>query len=123
MQAIFKVGDKDFSDIVGAGGIKWSRNDIDSAKTGRSKLDAQMHRKRLAIKRKLSVSCLSMGISRMKELNAAIMPETVSVTFLDPIAGEPITRTFYGSTVEATTLITVGDDVRWDSTSFNLIEV
>ena len=123
MKAIFMVGDEDFSDIVAAGGIKWSRNDIDSAKTSRSKLDAKMHRKRLAIKRKLSVSCMRMGVDRMKALNAAIMPETVSVTFLDPIAGEHITRTFYGSTVEATTQITVGDDVYWDGTSFNLIEV
>lgn len=125
MQAILfeVVGAEDFSDIVVSGGIKWSRNDIDSKQTGRSKLDAKMHRKRLAIKRKLTVSCLRMGIARMKALNAAIMPETIQVRFLDPIAGEVITKTFYGSTVEATTLVKSGDDVYWEGTSFSLIEV
>ena len=50
MQAIFEiVGAEDFSDIVVAGGLKVSRNDIDSPKTGRSKMNAKMHRRRLAI--------------------------------------------------------------------------
>lgn len=125
MQAIFEiVGAEDFSDIVVAGGLKVSRNDIDSPKTGRSKMNAKMHRKRLAIKRKLSVTCLRMNNARMAALADALMPETIKVRFIDPYSGGvAVEKEFYGSSVESTTLVTIGDDVYWDGTTFNLIEV
>lgn len=125
MQAIFEiVGAEDFSDIVVAGGLKVSRNDIDSPKTGRSKMNAKMHRRRLAIKRKLSVTCLRMNNARMAALADALMPEIIQVRFIDPYSGGvAVVKEFYGSTVESTTLVTIGDDVYWDGTTFNLIEV
>lgn len=125
MQAIFEVvGADDFSDIVLSGGLKVGRNDIDSQKTQRSKLNAKMHRKRLAIKRKLSVSCLRMNNARMVALADALMPETIKVRFIDPFSGGvAVVKEFYGSTVESTTLVTIGDDIYWDGTTFNLIEV
>lgn len=123
MKAIFKVGDKDFSRLLVEGGLKWSRNDIDSELTKRSKLTAKMYRKRLAVKRKLSVSCRRMTTAEIHELNQAILPEKISVTYLDPLEGQIVTKDFYGSSVDATTQITIGDETYWDGVSFNIIEM
>lgn len=123
MKAVFKVGDKDFSRLLVEGGIKWSRNDIDSELTKRSKLTAKMYRKRLAVKRKLSVTCRRLSTAEIHELNQAILPETIQVTFLDPLEGQVVTKEFYGSSVEATTQISMGDDTYWDGVSFNIVEM
>ena len=121
-KAVFKIGDKDFSHLLPEAAISWSRNDIDSSKTGRSQIDATMIRKRLAIKRKLNITCRRMDTATIIALNTALLPETVRITFLDAIEGV-VTKTFYGSSVEATTQITIGDETYWENTSFSLIEV
>lgn len=121
-KAIFKVGDKDFTHLLPEAAIGWSRNDIDSSKTERSTIDATMIRKRLAVKRKLNFKCRRMDTATIIELNRALLPETVQITFLDAIQGV-VTKTFYGSSVEATTQITIGDETYWENTSFSLVEV
>ena len=123
MKAILKIGDKDFTRLLTEGGLKWSRNDIDSELTKRSKLTAKMYRKRLAVKRKLSVSCKRMTTAEVKELNQAILPEKISVTYLDPLEGQVVTKDFYGSSVDATTQISIGDETYWDGAGFNIIEM
>ena len=109
MKAIFKVGDKDLTSLLVEGGLKWSRNDIDSELTKRSKLTAKMYRKRLAVKRKLSVACKRMTTTEIHELNQAILPV--------------VTKDFYGSSVDATTQISIGDETYWDGVGFNIIEM
>lgn len=121
-KAVFKIGDKDFSHLLPEAAISWSRNDIDSAMTGRSQIDATMIRKRLAIKRKLNFTCMRMNTATIIELNKALLPETISVTYLDAIEGV-VTKRFYGSSVEATTQIVIDDETYWENTSFSLIEV
>lgn len=121
-KAVFKIDGVDFTHLLPESAIGWSRNDIDTQKTARSTLDAKMHRKRLAVKRKLSVKCMRMNTETMIALNTALLPETVQITFLDAIEGV-VTKTFYGSTVEATTQTTEGDETYWENTSFKLIEV
>ena len=123
MKAILKIGDKDFTRLLTEGGLKWSRNDIDSELTKRSKLTAKMYRKRLAVKRKSPVSCKRTTTAEVKELNQAILPEKISVTYLDPLEGQVVTKDFYGSSADATTQITMGDEVYWDGVSFNIIEM
>lgn len=123
MKAILKIGDKDFTRFLTEGGLKWSRNDIDSELTKRSKLTAKMYRKRLAVKRKLSVTCKRMATAEIHELNQAILPEKITVTYLDPLEGQVVTKDFYGSSVDATTQITMGDETYWDGVSFNIIEM
>lgn len=120
--AVFKVDGKDFTYLLPEGAIGWSRNDIDTKKTARSTLDAKMYRKRLAVKRKLNITCRRMSTADMIALNKALLPETVQITFLDAIEGE-VTKTFYGSSVEATTQIVIGDETYWEGTSFSLVEV
>lgn len=121
-QAAFKIDGKDFTYLLPESSIGWSRNDIDTKKTGRSTLDAKMYRKRLAVKRKLNITCRRMSTADMISLNKALLPETVQITFLDAIEGE-VTKTFYGSSVEATTQIVIGDETYWDGASFSLVEV
>ena len=114
---------KDFAPYIEEGGIQWSRNDIDSKLTKRSNLTAKMYRKRLAIKRKLTVTCRRMTTQECHELNAAICPEVISVTFLDPLDGGIVTKQFYGSSIEATTQVTEGDETYWEGVTFSLIEM
>lgn len=122
-QAVFKIDGKDFTHLLLEGAIGWARNDIDTKKTGRSTLDAKMYRKRMAVKRKLNVTIgKRLSTAEIIELNKALLPETVQITFLDAIEGE-VTKTFYGSSVEATTLVVIGDETYWEGTSFSLVEV
>ena len=114
---------KDFSRLVAEGGIVWSRNDIDSKLTKRSNLTAKMYRKRLAIKRKLQISCLRMTLAEYHALNQAICPETIRVTFLDPLEGAVVTKQFYGSSIECATQVSEGDETYFDGVSFSLIEM
>lgn len=73
---------KDFTAYIVEGGIQWSRNDIDSKLTKRSNLTAKMYRKRLAIKRKLTVTCRRMTTAECHELNTAICPEVICLRWL-----------------------------------------
>lgn len=120
MEAVFKIGGIDFTHMVGAGGIKWSRNDLDSAGAGRS-LDGVMQRKRTTTKRKLAVSLRRISTQELISLNEALYPQFVKVTYLDPIDGV-ITRTFYASTVDATTQKVINGKTYWEGTTFSLIE-
>lgn len=120
MTAVFKIDGVDFTRVVEEGGIRWSRNDLDADETGRY-INGNMRRNRIAVKRKLSVSCLRMDTETIIALNNALYPQFIRVTFLDAIDGET-TRTFYGSTVEATTQISIDGETYWDGTSFSLIE-
>ena len=122
-QAVFKIDGKDFTHLLLEGAIGWARNDIDTKKTGRSTLDAKMYRKRMAVKRKLNVTIgKRLSTAEIIELNKALLPETVQITFLDAIEGE-VTKTFYGSSVESTTQVIIGDETYWDGTSFSMVEV
>lgn len=120
MKAIFKIGDEDFSRLVEAGGIKWSRNDLDADGAGRN-LNGTMQRKRVAVKRKLSFTCMRMDTETIMALNKALYPQFINVTFLDPIDGLT-TRTFYGSSVSSATQVVIDGETYWEGTSFDLIE-
>lgn len=120
MEAVFRIDGVDFTHLIGEGGIRWSRNDLDADGAGRA-LNGTMRRKRVAVKRKLAVNCLRMDTENIMALNQALYPQFVSVTYLDPIDGVS-TRTFYGSTVEATSQIVVEGKTYWEGTAFSLIE-
>lgn len=120
MIAIFKIGNADFTHLLPESGIIWSRNDLDSEKSART-MDGTMHRSRIAVKRKLSIKCRRMDTETMISLNNALLPQFVDVTYLDPVEGVT-TKTFYGSSVDSTTQMTIDGVTYWESTSFSLIE-
>lgn len=120
MQAVLIINGQDFTDFLLAGAIGWSRNDLDSADTGRT-LDGIMHRTRIAMKRKLAFTCRELTTDEIMRLNEALSPTFVQVTYLDPMSGV-ITKTFYGSTVESTVQMSYDGETYWTGTTFNLIE-
>lgn len=123
IKPLLKIGNEDFTWMLNEGAIQWSRNDLDSDKTGRT-MDGLMHRTRITAKRKLQISCARMTTEQMASLNKALFPQFITLTFLDPLSGGYYTGTFYGSTVQATTQIYDDclDETYWTDTSFNLIE-
>lgn len=122
---LLQIGSTDWSWILLEKSIKWSRNDLDSDDAGRT-LDGVMHRARVAIKRKIEVQdCKRLTIAQMAQLNSDLMPETVTLKFLDAITGEIYTGEFYGSSVSAA-LLTYDEDNDtgyWEDYSFSLTEV
>jgi hypothetical protein len=108
------------------GGIEWSRNDVDSSAAGEMQ-DGTVDRDRIIMRRKMTVSVGELLTADMKIVQQAIYPQWVSVTFLDPLEGEVITRTFYSNNVACTagkkTKLKDGtNSVKWRKFSFPLIE-
>ncbi|KAF5040700.1 hypothetical protein DSECCO2_530700 [anaerobic digester metagenome] len=118
MGLTFKVGGVEYIQYVVS--MRWSRNDLDDEDSGRT-LDGTMQRSRIVIKRKLAVNLKVLKQSEMEVLTAAIEPEFIDITFLDPQLGE-VTKTFYGSTVESGILFFRNDEAYWEGTTFNLVE-
>ena len=117
----FEVNGVNLLPYVAEGGLKWSENDLDSSNSGRT-LDGTMHRGRVAIKKKLEVTCRPLATAQSRIVLTAIAPEFVDVTYDDPKDGL-VTKRMYCSTRPAACL-TVFDDgtALWDDISFNLIE-
>lgn len=125
MKPVLIINGVDFTPFLTEDSIRWTRNDLDSDSSGRT-LDGVMHRSRVAMKRKLEINNLKrLTVQQMRLLNAALMPQTISVTFIDPIIGGVYQGTFYGSSVQATTQYydESTDDIYWHDVSFNIIEV
>ena len=116
----------DLLPFVTAGGIEWSRNDVDSESAGEMQ-DGTIRRDRKIMRRKLVISIGSVSTEEMKIIQQAIYPQWVSVAFLDPLEGAVITRTFYSNNVAATAAKQVlrkdgTKEVVWRAFSFPLIE-
>lgn len=120
LQAVFKIGGKDFTNHVVLGGLEWSRNDMDDEKSGRT-LDGVMHRNRITTKAKLNVTMEKMTTDELIGLNTALEPQFVDITYLDPRFGI-VTKTFYGSTVSSAVQHIINGIVYWDGAKFNLVE-
>ena len=120
MQPVFKVGSKDFTNYVKLSGLGWERNDVESPKSGRT-MDAVMHSKRLAQKRKLTITCRELSYPEIHALSIAVNPEFIDVTFLDPALGV-VTKKFYGTSISATTEGTRNGVVYFSDTKFEIVE-
>lgn len=120
---IVDESENDWAQYIPSGGIQWSRNDIDSNNSNRSQITGKMYRKRIATKRKLSVSMRDMETAKVAQLAKEIAPETIKVTYLDPMDGERTTREFYGSELNSATNYWDGERVWWSGITFSLVEV
>jgi len=116
----FKIDTTELISYISNGGLKWSRNDLDSDDSGRT-LDGIMHRSRIATKIKLQVVLDRLSQAEMTTLVNALSPQFVDVTYIDPVGGS-VTKTFYGSTVDSTTERYINGDLFWETTTFSLIE-
>lgn len=122
---VLTIGGVDFLPYIKEEGIEFSRNDVDSSDAGEMQ-DGTLRRSRIIIRRKITVDVNSVDLATMSLLQKAILPQWVSVTFLDPIEGEQRTETFYSNNVVCTTVkqITLADGTKqtvWRGFSFPLI--
>lgn len=117
-----KIGGVDITKYIAQGGLKWSRNDIDSANAGRT-LSGQMNRGRVTQKMKLEIKCKPLLTSETQVLLKLINPEYVTVDYIDPMFGERTGVQFYSNNVPASLLFIDPDGVgHWKDISFPLVE-
>ena len=117
---VFKTNDHDYSPYVELQGVGWSRNDLDSDKTTRTK-DGRMRRDKITTKRKLTYKVFRMSQSLMAQLDDDLSRSTFTVDYLD-LHG-PQNREFYCSSFSAT-LISVKDGTgTWCDGAFTITEV
>lgn len=107
---------------VAFGGFQWQRADVDGEGAGRD-LSGDLHRNRVATKRRLDITCRPLTSAEIRIVLNAIYPEFVTVRYLDPQENAVIERTMYSNNTPATYLIRRknGEEL-WGGVSFPLIE-
>lgn len=99
MRPIFKIGNIDYTAFLARDGLSPVRNDLDADGSGRNLLDGLMYRTRIAQKDKWTVKLNRAPESIIKSIAAAINPEYVEITMLDPKTNRHVTKTYYTSTL------------------------
>ena len=112
----------DITPYIAAQGLKWSRNDIDAQNSGRSTEDGLLHRKRVAQKKRLDITCRPLTQAELTTVLKAIDPEWLRVRYWDALAGAFVIKTMYTSTVPATFFFDDGVRQYWTGVEFPLIE-
>lgn len=117
----FVIDDVDIARIIKSKGLKYTRNDIDSANAGRA-LSGRMNRGRVCTKVKFEVTCVPLAQTISSRLLNLIYPEYVILHYIDPMLGER-TIQFYSNNVPATFNSQATDgSLLWDDISFPLVE-
>ena len=117
----FKINGTDIAPFIAYKGIKWTRNDIDSANAGRT-LSGLMNRGRVCTKIKLEIKCRPLAQHEVSMILNLIHPEYVTVDYTDPLLGHRVVQ-FYSNNVPATFCVQTSDgDLLWDDISFPLVE-
>lgn len=117
---ILIINGHDYSQFIKRKGVGWSRNDLDSEKTIRTK-DGKMRRDKITTKRKCSYALMNMTQEQLAQLDDDLSESTFSVTYLDLHGVQ--TRTFYCSSFAATLAECVDDNPAWEDAAFSITEV
>lgn len=118
---ILIINGHDYSRFIEKAGYGWSREDLDSDKTTRTK-DGRMRRYKIATKRKTSYKLTHMTREQLAQLDDDLSPATFNATYHD-LHGT-MTREFYCSSFSATMDMAFDENGEaWSGASFNLIEV
>lgn len=118
---ILTINGTDYSRFIEKSGYGWSREDLDSEKTTRTK-DGRMRRDKITSKRKLSYALMHITREQLAQLDDDLSPPTFNVTYFD-LHGA-MTKEFYCSSFSATLDTAYSEDgTAWSEASFNLIEV
>lgn len=118
---ILEVNGIDMIPYLAHQGLKWQRNDLDSADAGRT-MDGVMHRGRVATKIRMDITCRPLRSDEAMVVLNAILPEYVTVRYLDPMSGLVI-KTMYSNNNPATHMLIQDDGTEWwKDISFPLIE-
>ena len=111
----------DLTPYLAFGGLKWSRNDIDAAGSGRTQ-DGNLHRNRVAIKVRLDCTCKPLEQTDATIVLTAIKPQWLEVQYFDPQEGSVQTKKMYSNNIPATFAIQHGTKQYWTGIAFPLIE-
>lgn len=119
----FSIAGTDITKYIAPGGVKWTRSDIDGTNAGRG-IDGTLIRDRVAIKRRVDVTCRALTLAESAVVLSLIEPEFVSVTYTDPMAGSVVTKTLYSNNFSTTLSSFKNPDgvEMWTGLSFPLIE-
>ena len=112
----------DMIPYLAEGGLKWSRNDIDAAGSGRDTQDGLMHRSRVAIKARIDCVCRPLTQTELSTVLTVINPEWLQVQYSDPITNPTVTAKMYSNNIPATFEIMRGGTQLWSGVTFPLIE-
>ena len=117
----FKIDGVDIAPYIAYKGLKWTRNDIDSANAGRT-LSGLMNRGRVTMKVKFDVKLRPLKQEEASMILNLIFPEYVNVEYIDPLLGARNVQ-FYSNNVPATFCMQTSDgELFWDELSFPLVE-
>lgn len=118
---VFKISGVDCLPFLDDEGLSWSRNDVESSQAGRT-MDGTMHRGRIAIKKRLDITCKPLSTEETMILLNLIRPEFVEVEYTDPMDGV-IYATMYSNNVPATVMCIGADgNATWKGIKFPLIQ-
>ena len=117
---ILIINNHDYSKYVISKGYTWSREDLDSEKSTRTK-DGVMHRDRITTKRKLQYDVRGMNRELLEQLDDDLSQVTFSVTYTDLHGAQ--TRNFYCSSFSAAMVNDNDDSYSWEASSFSITEV
>ena len=119
---VLKVDGIDMLPYVAHQGLKWQRNDLDSADAGRT-MDGVMHRGRVATKIRLDVTCRPLKSEEASIVLNTVYPEYVTVEYTDPMYGL-VVKQMYSNNTPASHMMIQADGVEWwQDITFPLIEV
>lgn len=119
---ILEIDGMDIVPYIFKQGLKWQRTDVDGEGAGRD-LSGDLRRNRVAIKRRLDVTCRPLTEKETALILTAILPEWVNVRYTDPQTNSVVTRTMYSNNIPASFLIRRRDGTElWDGITFPLIE-
>lgn len=114
------INDHDYSQYVERKGMAWSRNDLDSEKTTRTK-DGKMRRDKISTKRKMTFTMINMTQEQLAQLDDDLSEATFPATYLD-LHGIT-TKTFYCSSFSAVLAECRGENAEWEGATFSVTEV
>lgn len=115
---------QDITPYVAFGGIKWSRNDVDGANTGRMQEDGNMFRDRIATKYRWDITCRPLTASEQSFILTLIQPVFVECRYTDPLTNTVVDGIeYYANNFPSTFCISRSDGTEiWTGLAFPLIQ-
>ena len=117
---VLMINGHDYSRCIESKGVGWSRNDLDSDKTTRTKAGT-MRRYKITTKRKMSYTLMGMSAEEIAQLDDDLSAATFSAKYLD-LHGV-MTKSFYCSSFSATLAEVKGENPVWEGATFSMTEV
>lgn len=102
--------------------FEWGLIDVSASDSGRTQ-DGKMHKNRIAQKRQIKLSWNGTDKARTAKILQMVNPEYIRVTYPDAMRGADETRIFYVGDRSAPIKIWIVNNKRYETLSFDLIEV